>query len=101
MNKSYTNISNIHINDKELVRLELYILSIDYSKEGLSYFTKVLIKNNNEIKVDIKKLQLIFNSKKKRKKIDIKNREMAELPSVFSLLIYLLIISICLFLCLL
>lgn len=67
MAKNFNDISNNHIDNEKLKWLELHILGVDYLEESLSYYTKILIEDNNKVEADTKKLESISNFKKKKK----------------------------------
>lgn len=60
-------------NDKELAILELYISNTGYLEECLSYFTKVLIEDNNDMETDIEELE-ISNFKDEKKKQNLQKK---------------------------
>lgn len=70
MSKNLKDINNTHINDKELMRLNLLLFGIGYLKKVLSRFTKILlIEDNDKVELEAKKLKSILNFEKEIKKI--------------------------------
>lgn len=71
-------------------------MGVDYLEESLSYYTKILIEDNNKVEADTKKLESISNFKKKKKnkkKIYRKIREIFGLLIILSSLIRLSIVA--------
>lgn len=71
MSKIFNDISDDHIDDKELARLKLHILAAGYLEESLSCFTEVLTKNDNENKDEVVEEPEVSDSgeEKKQRKV--------------------------------
>lgn len=67
MYKNFDDINDNYIDNKELARLELCILSAGYFQKDLSRFTKVSTKDNNKVEVDTEELESVSNSKEEKK----------------------------------
>lgn len=65
--QNFDDISNNHIDNKELARLEFHILGVGYLEESLSHFIEILTKDNNVFGVDVKELEHIFDFKEEKK----------------------------------
>lgn len=79
-----------------MARLELCISGEGYLEEGLSHFVEVSIKDNNEIRMDIEKLEPVSNSKDKKKNNEIykKSKKLPKLMIVLPPLVCLPVFAI-------
>lgn len=68
MGKNFNDINNVHIDDEKLVRLAFHISAISYLEKGLSRFTKVLIKDDNQNEDKARKKLEVSDFKKENKK---------------------------------
>ncbi len=81
LGKNFDDISDNHIDNKELARLEFHILGVGYLEKGLSRFTKISIKDNNVFGADAKELEPISNFEKEKKNKKNLRKEQKDPPS--------------------